>query len=80
MDSSTYVSQQISPMLQLTNEDGATTDAADDQPVKYGPTVWDVLKGTSSKIGGASYLIGAVSMLADPIFLSLCRTLSVRSE
>jgi hypothetical protein len=80
MDSSTYDLQQTSPMLQLTNEDGGTTDAADDQPVKYGPTVWDVLKGTSSKIGGASYLIGAVSMLVDPIFLRLCRTLSVRSK
>ena len=81
MDTSIYDPQQISPMLQLTNENG-TTNAIDDQSVKYGPMVWDVLNDTAGKIGGASYLIGACSMFVEPILLkrTLRRTLSVRSQ
>ncbi|KAF4619533.1 hypothetical protein D9613_005255 [Agrocybe pediades] len=60
MDDSTYVPQQTSAMLQLQSK----SNSVDDQPVNYGPVVWDVLKQVSSDIGGATYLIGL--SLRDP--------------
>jgi hypothetical protein len=79
MDTSIYDPQQISPMLQPTTGDsgGTTLKAIDDQWVKYGPMVWDVLNGTASKIGGASYLIGVVSLSVDSIVLRTCAGLSL---
>lgn len=58
MDSSTYIPEQTSPMVQLTDP-GAN---ANNQPVKYGPMLWDVLKKVATDIGGAEYLIGALCM------------------
>jgi len=54
MDDSTYVPQQTTPMVQLKLD----PSFADDQPVNYGPVVWDVLNQVASNIGGATYLIG----------------------
>ncbi|CAA7260045.1 unnamed protein product [Cyclocybe aegerita] len=60
MDSSIYVPEQTSPMVQLVG-DAAN---ANNQPVNYGPVVWDVLDKIASDIGGASYLLGL--SLLDP--------------
>lgn len=54
LDSSTYDSSLASPMIQITS--GPVN--ANDQPVTYGPVLWDVLDKVSSDIGGAYYLIG----------------------
>ncbi|KAG6831387.1 hypothetical protein H0H92_010989 [Tricholoma furcatifolium] len=55
MDSSTYVSTLTTPMIQF------TTSAANDnnQPVNYGPMLWDVMKTVADNVGGAQYLIAA---------------------
>ncbi|KAF8969446.1 glycoside hydrolase family 79 protein [Flammula alnicola] len=53
MDSSTYVPSQTSPMVQLLNASANDND----QPVDFGPALWDVMDKVSSDIGGASYLI-----------------------
>ncbi|KAF8204822.1 glycoside hydrolase family 79 protein [Pholiota molesta] len=60
LDSSTYDSSLASPMIQITS--GPVN--ANDQPVTYGPVLWDVLDKVSSDIGGAYYLIGL--SLEDP--------------
>lgn len=54
MDSSTYVPSQTSPMIQLTNSQANVND----QPVNYGPVLWDVVKLVAQNVGGAQYLIG----------------------
>ncbi len=53
MDSSTYVPGQ-SDIIQFTNPNANWND----QPVNYGPQLFDVMKGVSSAVGGAQYLIG----------------------
>ncbi|TFK81509.1 glycoside hydrolase family 79 protein [Polyporus arcularius HHB13444] len=53
MDSSTYVPDQ-SDIIQFTNPNANWND----QPVNYGPQLFDVMKGVSSAVGGAQYLIG----------------------
>ncbi|RDB22546.1 Beta-glucuronidase [Hypsizygus marmoreus] len=60
MDSSTYVPTQTSPMVQLSN----TAPNANNQPVDYGPMLWDVLKKVADDVGGAEYLVGL--SLLDP--------------
>ncbi|KAH9482581.1 hypothetical protein JR316_0004681 [Psilocybe cubensis] len=54
MDDSLYVPTQTTPMLQLISGDFNF----DDQPVHYGPVLWDVLATVATNIGGAAYLIG----------------------
>lgn len=58
MDSSDYVPEQTTPMVQLI---GGYVNF-DDQPVKYGPMLWDVMKQVASKTGGIDYLIGACAL------------------
>ncbi|CDO71397.1 Glycoside Hydrolase Family 79 protein [Trametes cinnabarina] len=53
MDSSTYVPSQ-QEIIQFTNPNANFND----QPVNYGPQLFDVMKGVSSAVGGAQYLIG----------------------
>ena len=53
-DDSTYVSSQTTVMEQFISN----AADSDDQPVDYGPVLWDVLSKVSSDIGGAAYLIG----------------------
>ncbi|KAF5322886.1 hypothetical protein D9619_000627 [Psilocybe cf. subviscida] len=60
MDSSVYVPSQTTPMIQRV----ASPSNSDNQPVNYGPMVWDVLKQVSLDVGGASFLIGL--SLLDP--------------
>lgn len=31
---------------------------ANNQPVNYGPELWDVMKKVASDVGGAEYLVG----------------------
>lgn len=59
MDSSTYVPSQTSPMVQLTNPKAN----ANNQPVNYGPVLWDVLKQVGQVI--------ILSYNASPIHLIL---------
>lgn len=59
MDDSVYVPTQTTPMIQAIP--GAH---ADDQPVNFGPVLWDVLDKVASNVGGASYLIGCTFSLA----------------
>lgn len=54
MDSSTYLPDQKSPMVQL--KTGAAN--ANNQPVNYGPELWNVMKKVASDVGGAEYLVG----------------------
>jgi len=54
MDSSIYVPTQTSPMVQLLGDDANSNN----QPVNYGPVLWDVLDKVAADIGGASYLVG----------------------
>ncbi|KAI0796859.1 glycoside hydrolase family 79 protein [Abortiporus biennis] len=53
MDSSVYDSTQQS-ILQLTNPDANS----DDQPVNYGPKLWEVMNTMADKVGQAQYLVG----------------------
>ena len=53
MDSSTYVPGQ-SDIIQFTDPNANWND----QPVNFGPQLFDVMKGVSSAVGGAQYLIG----------------------
>ncbi|RPD66740.1 hypothetical protein L226DRAFT_476575 [Lentinus tigrinus ALCF2SS1-7] len=53
MDSSTYVPNQPD-IIEFTDP----TANFNDQPVNYGPQLFDVMKGVSSAVGGAQYLIG----------------------
>ncbi|KAI0772045.1 glycoside hydrolase family 79 protein [Trametes elegans] len=59
MDSSTYVPNQ-QEIIQFTDPNANSND----QPVNYGPQLWEVMKGVSSAVGGAQYLIGL--SLRDP--------------
>ncbi|KAJ6573993.1 glycoside hydrolase family 79 protein [Mycena vulgaris] len=52
-DSSPYIDQASSPMVQL--QPG--TFNANDQPVTYNPTVWSVLKEVSKQVNGVTYAI-----------------------
>ena len=54
MDSSTYVANQQS-IIQFTDPNANSND----QPVNYGPQLFEVMKGISTKVGGVRYLIGA---------------------
>lgn len=54
MDSSKYIPDQKSPMLQLTDPNANPNN----QPVNYGGTIWEVLNEVAHNIGGAQYLIG----------------------
>ncbi len=54
MDSSTYIPDQQSPMLQLTDPNANPNN----QPVNYGGTIWEVLNSVAHSTGGAQYLIG----------------------
>jgi len=60
MDSSNYIPSQGSPMIQMLGNAANSND----QPVNYGPGLWDVMDKVASDIGGASYLIGL--SLLDP--------------
>ncbi|KIY49365.1 hypothetical protein FISHEDRAFT_41784 [Fistulina hepatica ATCC 64428] len=60
MDSSTYYQNQTSPMLELVNPNANSNN----QPVNYGPLLWEVMTNVSSKVGGVDYLIGL--SLLDP--------------
>ncbi|KAI9069257.1 glycoside hydrolase family 79 protein [Trametes sanguinea] len=53
MDSSTYVPSQ-QQIIQFTDPNANSND----QPVDYGPQLFDVMKGVSSAVGGAQYLVG----------------------
>ncbi|KAI0751549.1 glycoside hydrolase family 79 protein [Daedaleopsis nitida] len=53
MDSSTYVPGQ-KDIIEFTDPNANWND----QPVNYGPQLFDVMKGVSSAVGGAQYLIG----------------------
>ncbi|EJF62805.1 hypothetical protein BD309DRAFT_1015125 [Dichomitus squalens] len=53
MDSSTYVPSQPD-IVEFTDPNANSND----QPVNYGPQLFDVMKGVSSQVGGAQYLIG----------------------
>ncbi|KAL0949351.1 hypothetical protein HGRIS_009421 [Hohenbuehelia grisea] len=60
MDTSVYVPSQKSPMMTLTN----ASANANNQPVDYGPMLWQVLKQVQKQVGGAEFLIGL--SLLDP--------------
>ena len=60
MDDSTYDSSQ-SDMIVFTNPAANIND----QPVTYGPVLYDVLADLAGKIGGAQYLIGKSRLLID---------------
>ncbi|KAI0368070.1 glycoside hydrolase family 79 protein [Pilatotrama ljubarskyi] len=53
MDSSTYVPDQ-QQIIQFTDPNANFND----QPVNYGPQLFDVMKGVSNAVGGAQYLVG----------------------
>ncbi|OSC98987.1 glycoside hydrolase family 79 protein [Trametes coccinea BRFM310] len=53
MDSSTYVPDQ-QQIIQFTDPNANSND----QPVNYGPQLFEVMKGVSSAVGGAQYLVG----------------------
>ncbi|KAF9534711.1 glycoside hydrolase family 79 protein [Crepidotus variabilis] len=61
MDTSKYISTQKSPMIQRI---GTAAASADNQPVNYGPVLWDVLSKVSTSVGGVNYLVGL--SLEDP--------------
>ena len=53
MDSSTYVPGQEEAVV-FTDPNANSND----QPVDYGPQLFDVMRGVSAAVGGAEYLIG----------------------
>ncbi|KAF5338425.1 hypothetical protein D9758_012241 [Tetrapyrgos nigripes] len=53
-DTSTYMPNQTSPMVVLTDPNAN----ANYQPVSYGPMLWQVLNQVAKDVGGAQYLIG----------------------
>ena len=53
MDSSTYVPDQ-SDIIEFTNPNANSND----QPVNYGPALFDVMNAVNDKAGGTEYLIG----------------------
>ncbi|KAJ7171838.1 glycoside hydrolase family 79 protein [Mycena crocata] len=52
-DSSPYLTEAASPMVQLQGGD----HNANDQPTDYNPTLWKVLAEVSKSVGGVAYLI-----------------------
>ena len=58
MDSSTYVPGQSS-IIEFTNPDANVND----QPVNYGPQLFDVMNAVSDKVGGTEFLIGVYASL-----------------
>ena len=60
MDSSTYIPDQ-QDILVFTDP----TANINDQPVDFGPQLFDVMKGMSDSIGGAEYLIGELRWQHD---------------
>lgn len=72
MDSSTYVPDQPD-IVEFTNPNANSND----QPVNYGPALFDVMNAVNDKIGGTEYLIGndykrkLLSLLTDPHVLGL---------
>ncbi|KAF8897700.1 hypothetical protein BD779DRAFT_1465824 [Infundibulicybe gibba] len=62
MDSSIYKPEQVppAPMVQLVG----TNANANNQPVTYGPGLWEVMKKVADDLGGAEYFIGL--SLLDP--------------
>lgn len=84
MDTSIYVPTQTSPMTQPIN----SSRSSDNQPVNFGPVLWDVLDHVGSAIGGATYLIGtffefvyflqSIHLVLALIFI--CRTVPSRSD
>ena len=54
MDSSTYVPGQQGSLIQFTDP-GANVN---DQPVDFGPQLFDVMNAMNEDVGGISYLIG----------------------
>ena len=55
MDTSTYNPSQLSPMIQFLDPQANVNN----QPVSYGPALWDVMKKVGDNIQGANYLVGA---------------------
>ncbi|KIK70366.1 glycoside hydrolase family 79 protein [Collybiopsis luxurians FD-317 M1] len=53
-DVSTYVSSQTSPMLVLTDPNANSNN----QPVDYGPMLWEVMNKVSEDVNSVQYLIG----------------------
>ncbi|KAE9409375.1 hypothetical protein BT96DRAFT_962470 [Gymnopus androsaceus JB14] len=53
-DISSYMPSQTSPMLILTDPEAN----ANNQPVNYGPMLWEVMDKVSQEVGGVQYLIG----------------------
>ncbi|KAJ3713573.1 glycoside hydrolase family 79 protein [Lentinula raphanica] len=53
-DASTYVPSQTSPMLVLTDPNANSNN----QPVDYGPMLWEVMEKVSQEVNGVQYLIG----------------------
>ncbi|KAJ4485502.1 hypothetical protein J3R30DRAFT_1367050 [Lentinula aciculospora] len=53
-DVSTYVPSQTSPMLILTDPNANSNN----QPVNYGPMLWEVMQKVSEEVNGVQYLIG----------------------
>ncbi|KAJ3751063.1 hypothetical protein DFH05DRAFT_1532332 [Lentinula detonsa] len=53
-DVSTYVPSQTSPMLVLTDPNANSNN----QPVNYGPMLWEVMEKVSEEVNGVQYLIG----------------------
>ena len=53
MDSSTFVPDQ-NQILELTDPNANVND----QPVDFGPQLFDVMKAASSAVGGVQYLVG----------------------
>ena len=62
MDSSTYVPNQPD-IIEFTDPNANSND----QPVNYGPQLFEVMKGVSSQVGGAQYLIGRYTALRRPV-------------
>lgn len=56
MDSSTYVPSQPD-IIEFTDPNANSND----QPVNFGPQLFDVMKGVSTAVGGAQFLIGEPS-------------------
>jgi hypothetical protein len=54
MDSSTYAPDQTSPMLKFTNPNANFND----QPVDFGPSLWEQLAAVADGVGGGEYVIG----------------------
>lgn len=59
-DVSNYVEGQTSPMVQLTDPKAN----ANNQPVNYGPVLWDVMAEVGERSGGIDYLIGMLRQVS----------------